>query len=110
MGFCDKLFSKFTTTLSLSDPSLRPTRRAEGLSIGDDICGFLKVEAKLLSLVQRRVRSFQPDWRLGCFPVPVEVRRRGILLARLMGRRFAVLLASTYLARRTARLGDRKLA
>jgi len=44
--FCDDLFSKFTTTLSLTDPSLLREQRKQGLSIGDDICGFLKVKAK----------------------------------------------------------------
>ena len=32
-------FSKFTTTLSLSDPSLNKKRRENGATIGDDICG-----------------------------------------------------------------------
>jgi len=44
--FCDNLFSKFTTSLSLSDPSLEKERRIKGDSIGDDVCGFLKLKAK----------------------------------------------------------------
>ena len=34
-------FRKFTTTLTLSDPSLRRDRRAEGSTIGNDICRLL---------------------------------------------------------------------
>merc|ERR1711953_400356 len=36
-NFCNEIFRKFTTTLTLSDPSLRKARREEGSTIGNDL-------------------------------------------------------------------------
>jgi len=43
---CNGLFARFSGTLSLSDPSIRTINRDKGLSIGDDICRFIKDKIK----------------------------------------------------------------
>merc|ERR1712215_459869 len=45
-AFCVSLFKKFTNKLSLSDKSIIKKRRGLGWTIGDDICGYLKLEVK----------------------------------------------------------------
>eukprot|EP00091_Calanus_sinicus_P004625 TRINITY_DN14967_c0_g1_i1.p1 TRINITY_DN14967_c0_g1~~TRINITY_DN14967_c0_g1_i1.p1 ORF type:complete len:183 (-),score=56.97 TRINITY_DN14967_c0_g1_i1:108-656(-) len=65
-AFCDKLFSKFTTTLSLKDPSLRAKRRAKGVTIGDDICTFLKEEVKA-PFVGPKSKKFPKGLEIGMF-------------------------------------------
>merc|ERR1719192_1455003 len=56
--FCNEIFRKFTTTLTLSDPSLRKARREEGSTIGNDICSMSRKTSRHHSLVGEKVRSF----------------------------------------------------
>jgi len=56
----------FTGLLSLEGPSLKKDRRAEGFSIGDDICQFLKVNVKA-PFVGKRSKKFPEGLNIGMF-------------------------------------------
>merc|ERR1711936_1235463 len=57
-NFCNEIFRKFTTTLTLSDPSLRRDRRAEGSTIGNDICRYIKERVKAPFVGGRKSKKF----------------------------------------------------
>lgn len=65
-SFCDEIFSKFTTTLSLSDLSIRKERRAKGVTIGDDVCGFLRTDVKA-PFVGPKSKKFPKGLEIGMF-------------------------------------------
>merc|ERR1712227_1057905 len=65
-SFCANIMNQFTGLLSLEGPSLKKDRRAEGFSIGDDICQFLKVNVKA-PFVGKRSKKFPEGLNIGMF-------------------------------------------
>merc|ERR1712183_301884 len=65
--FCNEIFRKFTTTLTLSDPSLRKVRREEGSTIGNDICRYVKENVKAPFVGGRKSKKFPEGLEIGMF-------------------------------------------
>merc|ERR1739844_407413 len=68
-NFCNEIFRKFTTTLTLNDPSLKTRKRAAPLEMIS--ASMSRRMSRHPSLEGEKVRSFRRDFRLECFPMLV---------------------------------------
>merc|ERR550519_174306 len=81
-AFCDSIFSKFTGKLSLSDPSINKKRRGLGMSIGDDICGYIKLEVKA-PFVGAKSKKFPKGLDIGNFLLFASTKREEVWAGQL---------------------------
>merc|ERR1711953_108084 len=66
-NFCNEIFRKFTTTLTLNDPSLKTKNREEGSTIGNDICKYVKENVKAPFVGGRKSKKFPEGLQIGMF-------------------------------------------